>query len=331
MKNNIELIIKTDIGKIRKNNEDSFVELSEIFGNPNIVLAGAIDGVGGYAGGEIAAKIAKDTIEKIVKENETEEAGSILKKAFSEANNAIVDQRFHNPVLHKMSCVLSIAILNADADVLHYVHCGDSRAYIFRNKELIKITKDHSLVGFMEDNGDLLEEDAMKHPRRNEISKLLGEKELDENSNYFDSGEHSFNPNDIALFCSDGLSDLVNRASIIDTLNSDKLLDEKCQELIDKANDLGGKDNITVALVHYKNEKKTGKEGKVLQHVIVPIETETKIKSKKKNIWLLLLLFIFLTMGLGLLWYLLLATETTKKDIQNCSKSLFETAAQKKK
>ncbi len=319
MKNKIKTAVISDLGKVRQGNEDNFVELQNVFGNSNVVLAGAIDGVGGYAGGARAAEITKLAIEKTVKEAEKEMAQNIellLRKAFVEANNQIFEERFVNPVYHKMSCVLSVALLDAEKEVLHYVHCGDSRFYIFRNHELIKITKDHSLVGYLEDNGDLLEEDAMKHPRRNEIFKLLGEKELKPDSDYFDTGEFSFNAGDIALFCSDGLTDLVNRASIMETLESSISLEEKCQQLVNKANALGGKDNITVVLAEYRKDPFQKKENTAVKSMIIPTEPKPLPKKKKSKLWLWLLLAILLPVLGILVWFFFFLTEKQQKDYQ---------------
>lgn len=319
MKNKIKTAIISDLGQVRQGNEDNFVELQNVFGNSNIVLAGAIDGVGGYAGGARAAEISKLAIEKTVKEAEKEDFQNpemLLRKAFVEANNQIFEERFVNPVYHKMSCVLSVALLDAEKEVLHYVHCGDSRFYIFRNHELIKITKDHSLVGYLEDNGDLLEEDAMKHPRRNEIFKLLGEKELKTDSDYFDTGEYSYYVGDIALFCSDGLSDLVNRASIIETLESSISLDEKCQQLVNKANALGGKDNITVVLVEYRKDPFLKKETNVFQTMVIPIEQKPVPQKKKSKLWLWLLLAIVVPVLGVLVWFYFFLTPKQQKEYQ---------------
>src|SRR5690606_22584860 len=170
-----------------------------------------------------------------------------------------------------------------------------------RNNALIKITSDHSTIGFKEDKGFLTEEEAMRHPQRNEISKMLGEYMIDANDTdaYFDFFEHSFLPGDIVLFCSDGLTDLVNRQGITVVLSRDISLKDKAQQLIDSANGLGGKDNITVALAGYE-AKKAAK--KVYKNTIeVPINEEENLltimdkkPARKKKQWLWLLPAVFL-------------------------------------
>lgn len=290
----IKISSATNTGMIRKQNEDEIIELIPDINDT--VLAGVIDGVGGYAGGMEAAQIAKSSIERVVM-NYTKETDPslLLRVAFIEANNRIFEERAVNPVYHKMSCVLTCALLSTETQAMHYVHCGDSRAYVYRNGELLKITKDHSLVGSLEDNGNLLEEDALNHPRRNEIFKMLGEKRLESTSEYFDSGEYSFYPGDTVLFCTDGLTDLVNKAGIKHILLENISLTEKCEQLIGAANSLGGKDNITVSLVHYE------KMDEVVTPTIQQKETvvQTSLPKTRKKRSGLAILFFLAILGIG--------------------------------
>ncbi|MFT4094213.1 MAG: protein phosphatase 2C domain-containing protein [Niabella sp.] len=287
--------VQTDIGRRRDNNEDNFVWLQSLWGKPGMALIGAIDGVGGYDGGEEASAIAKNTIEHYLQHFSFGSPLQLLKEAIITANNAI-NKRRAEADLERMSCVLSAAILDAEKELLYLGHVGDSRGYVYRNGELIKITKDHSTVGFKEDNGYLTEEEAMHHPQRNEISKILGEYPLDANDTegYLEIKEHSFLPGDIVLFCSDGLTDLVNRQGMIDILSRELSLQQKVQLLIDKANELGGKDNITVALASY-TVKRPGKKKTYKNTIEVPIENDPdpqpaagKAPRKKKEWWWLL-------------------------------------------
>lgn len=293
--------VQTDIGRRRDNNEDNFVWLPGLWGKPAIVLVGAIDGVGGYEGGEEAAAIAKTTIEGYLQNFSFGAPLQLLKEAFINANNAIHTRRAEAN-LQRMSCVASIAILDADKEMMYVAHVGDSRGYIFRNGELIKITQDHSTVGFKEDKGFLTEEEAMLHPQRNEISKMLGEYMIDANDTdgYFDFFEHSFLPGDMVLFCTDGLTDLVNRQGMAVILEKDVTVNLKAQQLIDAANELGGKDNITVALAGYKGKAPAKK--RVYKNTIeVPISEEENLltimdkkPARKKKQWLWLLPAVFL-------------------------------------
>ncbi len=293
--------VQTDIGRRRDNNEDNFVWLSELWSKPSIALVGAIDGVGGYEGGEEASAMAKSTIENYLQNFSFGAPLQLLKEAFINANNAIHTRR-GEAGLQRMSCVASLAILDAEKEMMYVAHVGDSRGYIFRNGELIKITQDHSTVGFKEDKGFLTEEEAMLHPQRNEISKMLGEYMIDANDSegYFDFFEHSFLPGDIVLFCSDGLTDLVNREGIGSILLQSATVKIKAQQLIDAANELGGKDNITVALATYAG-KAPQKKRTYKNTIEIPISEEEdlltimdKKPARKKKQWLWLLPVVFL-------------------------------------
>jgi hypothetical protein len=124
-----------------------------------------------------------------------------------------------------------------------------------RDQSLVKITKDHSFVGFLEDSGRLSEQEAMAHPKRNEINKALGfDPQIDLRTDYIEIGSSPFLPGDVLLLCSDGLSDLVDNKNMTSILVSSQTLPQKGQALIDAANNAGGKDNITVVIV--SNNKK---------------------------------------------------------------------------
>lgn len=295
--------VQTDLGRKRTENEDNFVWMPELWGKPELTLIGAIDGVGGYDGGAEAADIAKKTIEEYLLNFSFGSPLQLLKEAIINANNKIVEIRRSNANLSRMSCVLTAAILDAANEMMYVGHVGDSRGYVFRNGELLKVTKDHSSVGMKEDSGYLTEEEAMHHPRRNEISKMLGEQMIgaEDSEGYIDMSEHSYLPFDIALFCSDGLTDLATKSQMSEILSQEKTLSEKAQLLIDKANELGGKDNITVALADYKAKKSDSK--KLYKRAIeVPIGEEGveveklpgKKSPRKKKAWLLLIPLIFL-------------------------------------
>ncbi len=277
MNRKIQSAVQTDIGRKREENEDNFVWIPELWSKPGMALVGAIDGVGGYEGGAEAAQIARTTIENYFNHFSFGPPSQLLREAVVAANNQIHEKRTSQPDLNRMSCVLTAAILDADKEMMYIGHIGDSRGYVYRDGEMLKLTKDHSTVGQLEDKGYLTEEEAMHHPRRNEINKMLGDVILDpaDTDGYIEMSEHSFLPGDIALFCSDGLTDLVNRAGMAEVLGQDLPLKEKLQLLIDRANEAGGKDNITVALATYTARKSDQK--KIYKRAIeVPIQGEEK-------------------------------------------------------
>lgn len=238
----------TDTGRVRKNNEDNYIAC-EIRGGSHILLA-AIDGIGGYEGGEVAARIARDTIIAYVNDSADGNCLDVLKSAVTAANNEIVAQKQQDPKRSNMGCVLSSAIISLEESRLYMVHIGDSRLYRFTpDSGLTKLSHDHSLVGFREEIGMLTEEQAMKHPQRNIIERSLGDIfHSPDDENFLDAGIFPiFGPTQF-LFCSDGLSDMIYSDEIAGVLASDKSARDEVNRLIDMANEAGGKDNITAVV-----------------------------------------------------------------------------------
>ncbi len=237
---------KTDVGKRRNDNQDTFLA-TQLWTEANALLV-VIDGVGGYAGGERAAQIARESIAHYMA-TPTGQPLMMLREAVVFANNQINEARQSTPGLGQMCCVLTAAIANAQTQKLYVAHVGDTRLYRFRTGELTKITQDHSLVGVREDAGDLTEAEAMRHPRRNEILREVGSMHhAVDDPDFLESHETDFGPGDGLLLCSDGLTDLLTRAQIMAVLQQPISLDEQADELIGQANQAGGTDNITVVL-----------------------------------------------------------------------------------
>lgn len=233
---------------VRENNEDAFVT-ARIPDTPLILLA-AIDGVGGYEGGEIAASITSRTLLSYVEEHHADRPLDLMKKAMIEANNAICAEKSGRPAISRMACVASAALVDLEKKMAYVVHVGDSRIYLYGADGLRKITHDHSLVGYMEDNGDITEFQAMHHPQRNVIDRCLGESILEYGRDGFiESGIYPIPSDGKLLLCSDGLTDLVTARKIIDVLVSGTDTAGKVNSLVDAANAEGGKDNITVVLL----------------------------------------------------------------------------------
>ena len=246
---NIKFCGLTDTGKRRTNNEDAFVAEKL---DDNTVLAVVIDGVGGYEGGEVAAEIAQKEIPFYLKEFNRGERLELVKQAVVCANNAIFDRRQLDTARPNMSCVLTSALIDTDRKVINMVHVGDTRMYQYHNGELLKLSHDHSYVGYCEEIGELTEEQAMHHPRRNEISRAVGEERHGvSDQSFLEAVEHPLLSDSILLLCSDGLTDLVTSAQIVSILEQDVPLEEKTKQLVNAANEAGGKDNITVVLVEY--------------------------------------------------------------------------------
>ena len=241
----------TDKGKRREKNEDTFFA-GEII-NRRFLAVGVIDGVGGYKGGDIAAAIARDVIMKKL-ETLSEDVIETLEEAIVAANTKINQEKKEGTNNDRMACVLTCAVVDVKNNKCWYAHVGDTRIYLLRDRSLIKISKDHSAVGFLEESGRLTEEEAMRHPRRNEINKALGfEDDIAMANDFIETGESPFLSGDLLLLCSDGLTDMISSATIISLLTSGKSLAAKAKALVNAANAAGGNDNITAVLVKNNN------------------------------------------------------------------------------
>lgn len=242
----------TDTGRQRTNNEDAFIAQNVL--GEGYVMACVIDGVGGYEGGEVAAALTKETILHYF----SIPSGDIITmmgEALAVANEKIKQEKGRNQSLESMACVVTLAVVDVVNNQFYYSHVGDTRLYLYRDEALVKITKDHSFVGFLEDNGRLSEDAAMSHPKRNEIDKALGfDNSVTMNGAYFESGQSPFLPGDALLLCSDGLTDLVTNSEMTAILQNNKTLEGKAKALVDAANLKGGKDNITVVLVENRSK-----------------------------------------------------------------------------
>ena len=259
----------TDSGRQRDNNEDRFIA-QPVF-NKHCILACVIDGVGGYAGGEVAAQVTRDTIIQHLRKRPANLLPA-MNRALDLANERIFKEKEANPQNEKMACVVTLAVVDLEQNKFWFAHVGDTRLYLFRDSSLVKITNDHSAVGFLEETGRITEEAAMQHPKRNEVNKALGyESNNPLAKDFVDTGESPFLPGDIMLICSDGLTDMISSAKIIGVLSSNNTLKQRASQLIDAANAAGGKDNVTVVLV--QNNKLPAKHA--ITRPVITNRTET--------------------------------------------------------
>ncbi len=238
----------TDMGCVRKNNEDTFV-VQNIWDDGHL-LAVVVDGVGGYEGGEVAAAIARDTIVEYLEKYPNGERLELLKQAVISANDKVLEGKSKSEELSGMSCVLT-AVLVEVADLrVNMVHVGDTRLYQYAYGKLRKLSHDQSVVGYLEDNGLISEEEAMLHPQRNVISHYVGSEEFkEEGGEYVETSSFPLVPTSTLMLCSDGLSDLVPSDRISSVLSMPVSPEEKVKILIEDAKSAGGKDNVTVIVV----------------------------------------------------------------------------------
>ena len=236
----------TNIGNIRPKNEDAFV-LKEVWGGTHL-LAVVVDGVGGNGGGDIAADLAVRCIsEHLYESKQTTYSLDALQAAVIFANNSIYAQHY-NPWLSQMSCVLTAALINLEDGKMDVCHVGDTRMYMLKNDVMTKVTSDHSLIGPLEESGQYTEEQAMKHPQRNIITRSVGKDILHWGTEYIQTHTLHLKPCTL-LLCSDGLYDMVHSSQTKQILQEPIPADERVEKLIDAALEAGGKDNVTVIVI----------------------------------------------------------------------------------
>ncbi len=243
----IKVVIKTDLGKIRTNNEDSacFFQLQE---NNTRPLKGSLlmvaDGMGGHLAGEVASRMAVDTIrEEYFKQDNYANKLKLLEKAFQAANKKIFELASSNANYKGMGTTCTAILI--EGKTIFSAHVGDSRAYLFKNDALIRLTEDHTYVRELVKNGDISKAEAETHPQRNILTNAMGTKatmQLDTNQI-----NTSFDTGDRLMICSDGLYDYLNDEEIAEALKNTSL-DDTANYFIAEARLRGGKDNITVAL-----------------------------------------------------------------------------------
>jgi serine/threonine protein phosphatase PrpC len=230
----------TDTGLVREHNEDRY------WIDPAHGAFLVVDGVGGQAAGERAAEIAVAAIREAISEGA---AVARVREAIAAANNRIYAEAQEDPELAGMACVLTLALVEGEQVTIG--HVGDSRLYLIGLGAIRKVTSDHSPVGEVEDAGDLSEEEAMAHPRRNEVFRDVGSCSRSADEGEFIEVRHCELPNDAAmLLCSDGLSDhLTSRRirEITERYAGDAA--QTARNLVDAANQAGGRDNITAVFV----------------------------------------------------------------------------------
>ncbi|CAN5804280.1 hypothetical protein BH18ACI5_BH18ACI5_05810 [soil metagenome] len=230
---------RSDPGRARTNNEDlPLIDAAR-------GIFGVIDGVGGQAGGEVAAAIARDVIlQRLARPLGT--PAERVREAIAIANNEIFSRAQESLELRGMACVVTLAIV-ADGRLVAG-HVGDTRLYKIRGDAVRKLTRDHSPVGEREDAGEISEVDAMRHPRRNEVFRDVGSLHRDKDEPEFvDIIDEPVECDCALLFCSDGLSDMIPSTTVSHIVRQHAGDPAKVVEaLVAAANDAGGKDNVTV-------------------------------------------------------------------------------------
>ncbi|MGZ5307592.1 MAG: Stp1/IreP family PP2C-type Ser/Thr phosphatase [Solirubrobacterales bacterium] len=240
---------KTDTGRQRNANEDSYFARAPIFA--------VADGMGGAQAGEVASSIAARAFEKNLDESKSAERQ--LKEIAQQANTEIHELAEKDSSRAGMGTTLTTALLRGDE--VSIAHVGDSRAYVFRDGELKQLTKDHSLVEELRRQGRLTDEEAEEHPQRSIITRALGP----EDKVKIDTLSFAARDDDVFLLCSDGLTTMVGEEQIGEILADAKSLKSAVTKLIEAANSAGGRDNITaVAFRLEEGEPGSSDEGATL-------------------------------------------------------------------
>ena len=235
---------KTHIGMIRKRNEDSYLIIDEFY--PKFCVFAVADGMGGHNGGEIASKMAIDSIQKFFEENHGRDEFIFniknIKHLVDNINIEILEKSQSLPLYNGMGTTLTL-IISFDHKI-YIIHIGDSRAYRINDNGIKQLTEDHSLVAELVKEGKISKMDALVHPQKNVITRALGTDRKVEPDIY----NYRIGSNDIILLCTDGLINSVSEGKIYETLRKDIDFQQKAELLINYANDNGGKDNITTII-----------------------------------------------------------------------------------
>lgn len=228
----------SDVGRVRKANEDAYWHGGRLF-----MVA---DGMGGHAAGEVASRVATETIRswRFPDATAPEEADRLaVKEALLAANRAVYDLALREPRFRGMGTTLTLALLAPSRATLG--HVGDSRAYLIRDGRLLRLTEDHSLVAELVRSGSLSEEEASAHPLRNLLTRALGtarEVEVDVETIPLREG-------DGLLLCTDGLCGVLSEEELLRVVSEASDPQTAVARLLDAANAAGGPDNITAILV----------------------------------------------------------------------------------
>ena len=240
----MESYAQTDVGLKRNSNQDFVYASDHRIGALEGLLIVA-DGMGGQAAGDLASRLCVEAMVDTIEGCAGPGTVKILSKAIRAANRAVVLRAGSDPQLEGMGTTLVAAA--PDHGSLYVANVGDSRLYILDDDRIEQITHDHSLVEEMVRAGKLRPDQARNHPKKNIITRAIGE-DGDIQIDFFDV---ALNRGDIALLCSDGLSNMVEDEQIFRIVRSSKDLPEAGKKLIDAANRAGGKDNISVVLARF--------------------------------------------------------------------------------
>nr|WP_106785152.1 Stp1/IreP family PP2C-type Ser/Thr phosphatase [Lysinibacillus timonensis] len=248
----MKFTVESDIGLKRKVNEDraAFIERLDHF-----KLAILADGMGGHNAGDVASEMAIKEMEYLFKNAISKNFETIHKKrtwmyeVIKTINEKIYKYSLKNQECNGMGTTLIAVLIDKEQCLIS--HIGDSRVYHFTSKKVELITRDHSYVNILVENGEISEEEAENHPQKNVIIKALGTETTIEPDFY----EVNLEEDSYLLICSDGLSNKLSTDEMSAILILDMSIEEKGRKLVQLANDSGGEDNISLVLMSVSNEE----------------------------------------------------------------------------
>ena len=240
----MKVYAKTDIGRIRESNQDSFFVDDDDLPYKLYILA---DGMGGYAGGEIASNLAVNAVKTYITNNlkKGEYSKEIFKQAIKEAieyaNMMVNEIAAQDEQISEMGTTLDVVIIYEDR--IYIGHVGDSRVYRIRKNIIRKLTNDHSYVEKLLRDGTITKEEAINHPKKHMLIKVIGSKTFAEP----DIIEKKLLKDDIILMCSDGLTNMLQDNEIYEIIKNEA--NNVAEKLVEEANKNGGHDNITAIVI----------------------------------------------------------------------------------
>lgn len=246
----MKAVYRTDRGKVRAHNED---RVGVFFNNDGDCLAVVADGMGGHKAGDVASEMTllkfKQLWELTSEITTPESAEQWLADIIAKINNQVYEHANSNEECEGMGTTVVAAIITKSFATI--ANIGDSRCYILNDQGFNQLTEDHSLVNELVRSGEISKEAAEHHPRKNVLLRALGTEE----KAVPDIKTISFEREDLLLLCSDGLSNKITDTEIIEILTQPSSLGDQAEQLVKRANDKGGEDNITLVIVKNDEEK----------------------------------------------------------------------------
>jgi serine/threonine protein phosphatase PrpC len=250
----IEVTGLSDPGLVRPKNEDSYLVAKEQY------LFIVSDGMGGHQAGEIASQAVIKVLPEMLLENLGEKLSNkkaiklTIRETILRFSQRLRQESSGRVGYHNMGATLVMAWIQPDQELAHLASIGDSRIYLFRNKELKQLSEDHSITAFLLKHGEITPEEAITHPARHQLTRYIGM----ENEVYPDYQAIELQVHDRLLLCSDGLTNMLRDDEIQTIFIQNTSTAEVCQKLVADANQAGGKDNITAVVINWNGKKTKG-------------------------------------------------------------------------